>query len=747
MDAAEQAGGAPRSSPNPGRAHEAHQSDLQTLIRSTRPYLWLVFLVTALAGGIVAFVTFRLPRIYEGVVLVEFDPSPTRPLGESVEDVAESPSEYQMTREFMDTQNRIIASRLVAERVVGALHLHTTPSFFDSGVAPTGDTAVSQTAELLLSRMTVDLIAGTRLVRIRVRDRNPGRAALIANTIADTYIEKTVQDRLGSTDTALDWLDEQLDSLRENLSSSELALHAFKEEHNVLSVSMEDRQNLVAAELTTLSDRLSAARTHRIELRARLGRLRSLRESANESSVSTTFDDFPTVQAIHTTLRTALAERETLSTRYGAQHPRLQEVERQIAQSREQLQHELDGIIRGAEADLREASEVEGGLRHAVEMANTAGLELNLREIEYSRLTRERENHAKLYQMVLERRTETGLTRMLRTTHVRVLDRALPPTSPVSPRVATNVGIGISIGLLFGLAMAFALAQMDRRVKSVADVERIGLPVLGVVPSLAAMTAEANRPRRRRTQRAGEIAATSPVDMIVHAQPLSATAENCRSIRTNLMFMGGDRPLKTLLVTSGSPREGKTTVVSNLAISIAQTGKRVCVVDTDMRRPRLHHALGVSGRSGISSILIGDAKLLDVVQDSTVPNLSVLVCGPIPPNAAELVLRDRFRSLLDEITREFDFVVLDSPPLGPVADAAVLGRMVDGVLVVIRAQQTTRDSIASVLRQLNDVGAPIVGAVLNGIDEKSGRDGYYYRRDGYYTADADAERISPAAGE
>jgi capsular exopolysaccharide synthesis family protein len=732
-----------------GRPRGDESADMSVYWRQVRPYVWLVGLV-AVAGVALAYaVTSRLPRIYEASCSLEYDPNPARPLGEEVEDPVDPGGSYWSSHEFYETQNRIIASRLLAERVVRQLGLHqdrTFPSLSHDEPESWQGISVEQAAILLQERVTVAPVPETRIVQVRVRDRYPERAATIANAIVDAYIQKTIEDRLGSTVSALEWLSEQLDNLRGELNESELALHNFWEDHDILSVSMEDRQNLVAHQLEQFSTALTAAQTRRIELRARVARLRALASAPSVDDIGAGFEDYEAIQTLQATLRTSLAERESLSARYGVEHPRIQEIDRRIESTRQALRDEIAAVLRAAEGELREAGEIEGGLQHAVQEANAAGLQLNLLEIEYSRLNRERENQAHLYQLVLERTTETDLTRMLRTTHVRTVDRALAPSVPVSPRLPINLAAGAGGGLVLGFALALLLARLDRRIRTVRQAEEVGLTILGVVPEMdeAAIAAAAKakgaatpQPSRRR-RRAGREQPAGSVhrDLIAHTHPMSAAAENLRAIRTNLMFMSGDRPIRSLAVTSGSPREGKTTLAVNLAISVAQSGKRVLIVDTDMRRPRLHHAFGIDSKTGLTNVLVGNSTPKDVIRSSVVPSLSVLPCGPIPPNPSELLHRERFQQFVKEATEMFDFVVFDSPPLGPVTDAAVLGTQVDGVLIVVKSQQTTTDALSSVLRQLNDVAANVVGGVINGFDPKHSRyDGgyyYYYRREGYY---------------
>lgn len=714
--------------------------DLRGYLRVLLAFKWLILACTVLVGAGVILWTLRQPRVYEAVATIEYDPAPARPLGRDVQDVADPIGGFWMAREFFATQNRIIASRAVATRVAQRLGLHEDPTYLNRPAEDFEPVDPESLADGLLTKLTVEQVKDTRLVRLVVRDGSPERAKAIADAFADIYIEKTMEDRMASTVSALEWLGSQLDQLRRDLDASELALHAFKEEHNVLSVSMEDRQNLVAGEIQALSGALTEARQRRIEMSARVARLRSaLQDDDPVTQSGVVFDERSALQGLRENIRAKTAERERLSTRYGPAHPQMRALNEEIQALRTQLVQEIDTIVRSAEADLREVRSVEGGVAAALEDAHEAGLALNLREIEYNRLSREQENKEKLYQLVLQRTTEADLTRMLRTTHVRLVDRAQVPTYPVAPNRTANAVGGVAGGLLFGILLAFGLRFLDRRIRSVDVVEELGVTVLGVLPDIVepgvAKTAP-NQSRRRKKP-------TRPVpELVVHDAPMSTAAECCRTIRTNLAFMAvGERDAsRVFVVTSSQPREGKTTVASNLAASIAQSGKRVLAIDTDLRKPRLHQALGLSREHGVTSFIVGDDSFDSVVQSTRVPNLDAITSGPVPPNPAELLHSPAFARLIETARGRYDVVIFDSPPLGPVTDAAVIGPQVDGVIVVAKVGETTRDALESTLRQFRDVGARVLGAVLNGLDLRAdgyyGK-GYYYRRYGGYYATED----------
>ncbi|MGB7477868.1 MAG: GumC family protein, partial [Polyangiales bacterium] len=466
---------------------EEPEFDLREVAHVLREYKWLIAAITAavLMAGTVW--TMRTPKIYEASCTVEYDPNPSKPLGGQVEDVADPIGNFWATREFFGTQNLVIASRDVAERVVLKLGLHEDPSYLSQDEDTLSETGnLEATALALRSRLTVEPIANTRLVQIFARDVKPERARLIADAVANAYVDKTIEDRLESTDRAKDWLESQLAALREELEEAELALHDFKKGHNVLSVSMEDRQNLVASDVQTTHDKLTETRNRRIELDARLKRLKASLGRGPDRIDPAIMAQHPALNELTTELRSKKQEHDALAVKYGEQHPTMRTLAEEIGVLEAQLAVEKREIIASAEFDVQQANAVEQGLRAAAREAHSAGLDLNLREIEYRRLNNDRDNKTKLYEIVLQRLTETDLTRMLKTTHVRVLDRALLPVTPVSPNLAKNVGASLLAGLLLGLAAAFFSSRLDRTIRSVESVEGLGIEVLGVIPHLAA---------------------------------------------------------------------------------------------------------------------------------------------------------------------------------------------------------------------------------------------------------------------
>jgi capsular exopolysaccharide synthesis family protein len=264
-----------------------------------------------------------------------------------------------------------------------------------------------------------------------------------------------------------------------------------------------------------------------------------------------------------------------------------------------------------------------------------------------------------------------------------------------------------------GLVLAFGIEALDNTVKTPEAAEAlVGAPLLGMLPILV-------HARQRTVENATER------DLTVFKDPTSAAAEACRSIRTNLMFLSAEKEVHVLVVTSPGPQDGKTTAAISLAITMAQGGSRVLLVDTDMRKPRIHRSFGLKSDRGLSNVMMGDAALADVICHSQVPNLDVLPCGPTPPNPAELIHTERFREILDQCRRDYGRVVMDSPPAGFVTDPAILGNLADGVVLVVRAGHTTREAVSFARRQINDARARILGVIINRTDRRAGGYGYY----------------------
>ena len=360
-----------------------------------------------------------------------------------------------------------------------------------------------------------------------------------------------------------------------------------------------------------------------------------------------------------------------------------------------------------------------------------------MKEIEYHRLDRNREQDEKIYALLLERMKAADLARMLRANNLRVVETAEVPSVPIRPRVSLNVTLGLLVGLFLGLLLAWVREQLDSSIKTPEDLEqKLGVVFLGLLPEID--DRPENKKKRRRIVKDDPNALTAP-ELVVHARPLSAISEAARSVRTNIMFMDPDRPTRRLLVSSAAPAEGKTTVACSIAIAFAQSGQRVCLVDCDMRRPRIHRIFGRDGKLGVTSVLVGDATIDEVAK----PTRRSAISGrdqrgtgrpPNPPGRYGFSPRGSASSWTTLGTASTE-VIIDSPPLVAVTDAAIISTIADGTVFVVRAFATGKHVSSQGLRALRDVDAPIIGAVLNAVDLQRSEYTYYayynYKRVGY----------------
>jgi polysaccharide biosynthesis transport protein len=709
------------------------------LLRLVRKH-WITALTVAIAVTLgVAFYTLGQTKIYESGATIQFDPNPPRPLGGKVETVIEMGSGAVWdTREYYETQYQIISSMKVAMDVVSELGLQNDAAFLQNvapGAAPRGGPAVQNVsaetaAEVLRGRLKVDPVKNSRLARVRYQDANPERASRVLAAVVDTYVKQNIDDALDSTTSASDWLHDQLDKLKVDLESSERALHEYKEHKNILSVAFDDKSNMLREEMTQLNTTLTSVRTKREEVSARRAELAKVRPDDPSVLPASELLQSTLLQDLRGAYLEAMRDRNSLSAGgKGANHPDVQAAQAKVEITRSALLEEIRNIQGALDRDLNVVRRQEAGLAGLFEGSKKEALELNLLEIEYNRLRRTKDNNEKLYSVLLERTKETDITRVLRVNNIRVLDRPRMPSTPVKPNVMANIAGGLALGLLLGIAAAFGLAAADRTVKVQEDIERLGATYLGLIPEIDAPTSKRERKRRAAP------APGSTSELIVHHAPMSGVAEAARSLRTNLMFMAPDKPFRRLLVTSAGPAEGKTTIACCVATAMAQASKRVLLIDCDLRRPRIHRIFKMTNDVGLTSALL-DGELASRIRETEVPNLSVLVAGPIPPNPAEILQSEKFRTLLTRLEGEYDHIILDSSPIVAVTDAAILSTVVDATLLVVRAFQTRRDLAQHALRSLADVGARVAGVVLNAVNlqrhEYKYSYHYYYRRDGYY---------------
>ncbi len=736
----------PQSEPEPGFSPAV-------AIRAVRKH-WPIMLLIFVASVIVTSVySSNQVKIYEAVATVQLDPQALTPLGRQNTDSGSD--SYWSNQEYFATQYQVITSRRVAELVVKRLGLTSDLAFLtnqgsavakSSPVAPPTTVSLEDAAEALRARLRVEPVQDSRLARVKYTDADPSRAQRVLSAVVDTYVEQNLDTSLDATNKTVEWLDVQLKRLKSDLESQEMSLHDFKLKYNLLSVSYDDQSNMVRAEIQQLNTSLTELKAKKEAVAARLSVVKAVDPQDPGEIPATELVGNETL----TGLRTAYVEakRDLVMVKASGKddrHPEVQKVSAQVESARKAIAQELQNIKNGAEIELANVNRQLGGLSSLYEGARKEALQLNLKELEYSRLQRSKDSTEKLFGMVLERSTESGLSKMAPFNNVRVLDRPLKPVAPVYPKTSTNVAVGIALGLLLGFAGATGREMLDRTVRNAEDIEReLGLAVLGSLPDVTRDGGGMNLGYYYGRRRAQKAQAANPgeharPELLVHTHPKSVAAEAARSIRTNLMFMSPDNPYRCLLVTSAGPAEGKTTVATSIAIAIAQTGQSVCLVDCDLRKPRVHSVFGERNDKGVTTALLEPGQIPSLVVDTQIPNLKILRAGPTPPNPADLMHSEAFGRVLAELRAEFDRVVIDSPPIGFVTDGVILSTRVDATVLVVRALATRRDAAKRAMRSLRGVGATCAGFVLNAV---TSGDGHYYA--GYYAPYVAAQTETPA---
>jgi capsular exopolysaccharide synthesis family protein len=715
-------------------------SDAAAVLKALRRSWPLIVACMILCAGAELLKSKTEPPIYEASTLLEITPQPVQPLSDKESAALDMGAGlYWDTQEYYQTEYQIVTSDQVLSAAVRDLSLASDFDFLGLKSAPTTPASIDTATAALRGRTSVDPVKNSRLFHIKVEDTDPKRARRLSDGLAAAFIDQNLQTAITSSSEAVVWLTGQLDHVKQVLDRNENALHDFKQQNDLPSTSINEASNMLRLEMQEYDMALARTRTRKQELLARNTELLKISPENPDDVPSSEVFSNALLQQLRTEYQQLIRERASLTGEgKGENHPLLKSLEARIEKTRTALLAEVRKVQAAVALDLAVIQHQEAGDAALFEESRRRAVELNMKEIEYHRLDRTREENEKLFELLTNKVKEADLARMMRVNNIRIVDRAKDPGGPVRPRILVNVSIGALAGLILGLGLMWLRELLDNSVKTPQDLEeRLGVTFLGLLPEMA--DEASGKSRRRRRARVSPPTAATPaahhVELVVHEHPLSGLAEAARSIRTNLTFMNPDRPFRRLLVSSAAPMEGKTTVACSIAIALAQGGQRVCILDCDLRRPRIHRIFDRTGDAGVTNVIVGEATVDEVAKPTFVQNLWAIPAGPVPPNPADMLHSDRFRKFLEELSERFDRVVIDSPPIAAVTDSAVLSTLADGTVFVVRAFKTSRQLARQGLRILRDVDARVVGAVLNAVDLSNREYGYYhyyyYKRDGY----------------
>jgi capsular exopolysaccharide synthesis family protein len=520
-----------------------------------------------------------------------------------------------------------------------------------------------------------------------------------------------LDQRLDAVQKGRAFIERQLGVTKAALERSEEELQAFARSSEILTV--DTKQNIEYRKLADLNEALTKAQHRRMAKESLYEQVTSS-EVAALSEIATN----PVISGLTSELAKLEAERARLSETFTAEYPRMRRTQAQIDALRAQIRDEQRALAATLRADFEAAGKQERLLAAALDGQKRIVNDLNQRAIDYKILKREVDTNRTIYNSLLQRLKEVEVTAGIKASNIQVIDPAEVPLGPHRPRPLLNLALAVLVGTLGGIGLAFFQEHLDNSIKTPDDVERyLRVPTLGVLPQL----------RARRGN--GGSAEVNP-ELVVAEDTKSAGAEAMRMLRASLFLATAAGPPQRLLVTSTRPEEGKTCVTINLALVLAQAGRKVVLVDCDFRRPRVHRVFGLELDRGATSFLTGSVDLPSLVQ-ATPYGIDVLPSGPMPPNPVELIDSAVMESLLEELSRRYDFVLLDAPPAVGFADVPLLARLAGGVLFVVRAGETPRKSAAQATEYLRRLRAKLLGVVLNGV--RTGEHGYYAGYYGYYS--------------
>jgi polysaccharide biosynthesis transport protein len=762
-------------------SEEVHLSQYLKVLLKRRRLILIVFFAVFIPG---AYCVFTATRLYKATSTLKIDPQ-----NPSVITIADVRTEVAGQPDYLLTQIALLQSRTLAAKVIEDLQLESNPAFtrarvidpnplerfqdwsfglvyptihyvarfFESPPPDRAQSSRSQASKIAPisslkqqqitakpdskytgkygSFLKVQPKKGTRLVDIQFSTPDPRLSQELANEHAARFIRMNYEARFELTSEARDFLDKKNVELKEKLQRAEHELNQFRQQHGVVSV---DRgENIVVDRLVDLNRQLTTARAQRIEAES----LYKVVESKSMLSLSQVIG-----QGLVPQLRSALLALETekvkLSALFKPDHPRMAELNQQIAEARRSLNAEISSVVRGIQQNYTAARAKEQALEgEALKQQKTA---LDLKEIgvAYAVLEEEVKVNKTLYESVLKRLNETSVANDLAMSNMQIAQLAERPNSPSSPNIPFYLLLTAGFGIFLGMALAAVLEYFDSSVATPQHVwGAVALSTFGVVPDLNSLDRGLISYSRRLLAGPGKNKALPKpsanvslpsAHLLESYHPLSVASEAFRTIRTSLLFSQAEKPPQVILVTSPSPGEGKTLTTLNLGIALAQDGRTVLVIDADMRKGCCHARLGLTNHDGLSNVLAGKLSLQEALKKTNVEGLSLLSRGITPPNPADLLGSQMMRKLVDQMRESYEFILIDSPPAIAVADAAILSVFADGVLLVLHAKTTTKAYARQVVERLDSVRATFLGVVLNGIDVGNPDYSYYKRYYGSY---------------
>jgi succinoglycan biosynthesis transport protein ExoP len=717
---------------------EPHLYDYLLILRK---HQWLILSFMLAVVTITAIGTFRLQPIYIATSRIEIDRENSNILP------FQNTDDYMMDLDnYIETQSKILTSETLALQTIRSGILSGQADFAgdlsSSDALSTGSLAnMKPPAELggFLGSLSVKRVPNSRLMDVSFESTSPLLAAQIVNAHIKNFVEQNFQSRYEATTRASTWLTDQLNELKIRVEKAEDARIAYERQNQIWALDG-DKQNVTTQRFTDLNKELTEAQSDRM-------RKQSLFEYAKAGDVDSVpqIRDNSIVQDLLRRRNELYAQYSDALNQYGPNFPKVQRLQAQIKEMDATSEREKKAVVARLESDYHEARQREDLLTQALDHQKAEVNQMSERMVQYSILKRDAEANKALYDGLLTKLKEAGISAGLRSSNIRVVDPAMVPTYPARPAKGRNIALSFLVGLVGGIGLALLREYMDNTVKTPDDIENLArLPSLAVVPAFA--ESNGNRSGVKLLKGAHTNGHEKRIELVAQHLPKSAMSEAFRALRTALLLSQADHPPQVILVTSALPREGKTTSAANLAVTLAQLGDRTLLIDADLRKPGIGRLLELgSGKyAGLSSYLAGVSSLdLVTIQHPAIPNLSAIPTGPLPPNPADLLSSHKLADAIAELRTKYKFIVIDSPPIMAATDAVILSVKADGVLLVVRSGETPKEAFSRTRDLLLSVKCHILGVVLNAVDS-SAPDYYYSYRYYPYSQGYGPQEISEA---
>lgn len=700
---------------------EPHLLDYLMILRK---HQWLVLFFLLAVVTIVSIATFRMQPVYEASARVEIGKESMNILpfqGTDSYDV------YMDSENNIETQAKILQSETLALQTIVSSGLASQPEFGGRPGNPVkplmtpGSVANQQRPPSLgafLARLKVKRVPNSRLLDVTFESTDANLAARVVNAHVENYIDQNLRSRYEATTAASNFLKGQLNDLKGTVERSEDARIAYERQHKIWTI--DEKQNITTQKLAELNKELTEAQGERMRKEALYQLVRTGNVDAipgiHESSI------LPELEKRRADASAGYAE---ALNQYGPNFPKVTRLQAQLKEMDQSILREKTSIANRVEAEYRAARQRELLLSGALDRQKTEANEMAESLVQYNILKRDAEANKQLYEGLLHKLKEAGISAGLRSSNIRVVDPAMVPSAPSRPQRGRNIMLAFLVGLVGGVGLALLREYLDNTVKTPDDVEMLArLPSLAVVPAFATLD---GRSRTRLLKSSSSDGTDVRVELVSHSMPQSQVSEAFRALRTALLLSQAEHPPQVILLTSALPREGKTTAAVNLAVTLAQLGDRTLLMDADLRKPGIGRALSLAdGKyAGLTSYLAGVSSLeLVTVPHPVITNLAAIPTGPIPPNPADLLSSRRLAEAIAVLRREYKFIVIDSPPVMAATDPVILSVLADGVLLVVRSGETPKDAFTRARDLLTGVKCRFLGVVLNAVDSNS--PDYYY---------------------